>query len=476
VNRQMKILLAVFIACFLAVAVNLTWIQIFGAEHISENAYNKRRLVDEYSVLRGDITTEDGEVVAKSVDTGEQYRYQREYPAGDVYSCVTGYDSWRYGRSGLEKKFNKELLGQGLPQSFKSLASKLVGSSKKGDSLVLTVDSRLQRAATDALGEQRGAVVAMDPKTGAVLALVSYPTFDPNVTVPLKGRDTETAWAALNADPDAPLVNRATTGLYPPGSSFKVVTGSAVLDLGVVTPQSLFDCKGRLLVQGFTIYDFSRRGHELLDFARAMVVSCNVTFAEVGLRLGAEALVRYAELYGFNRVIPFDLPVAESHIQSPDTMDKVALASSAIGQAQDLATPLQMALVASGVANDGEVMQPYLVDEVQDYNGKIIKQFSPKRWDRVIKAETAQTLTGIMVKVVDEGTGTRARIDGVDVAGKTGTAEVEGKEPHAWFIGFAPAYDPKVAVAVLLEQGGEGGVTAAPIARQVIEEALSLQQ
>jgi peptidoglycan glycosyltransferase len=365
-------------------------------------------------------------------------------------------------------------LGQGSPQSFKSLASKLVGSSKKGDSLVLTVDSRLQRAATDALGEQRGSVVAMDPKTGAVLALVSYPTFDPNVTVPLEGRNTEEEWTALNADPESPLINRATTGLYPPGSSFKVVTSAAALSLGVVHLASPFDCKGRLVVQGFTIYDFNRRGHGLLDFERALIVSCNVTFSQVGLRLGAEALVRYAELFGFNTVIPFELPVAKSHIQSAGSMDKVALASSAIGQAQDLATPLQMALVASGVANGGALMQPYLVDEVRDYNGKIIRQFSPKLWGRVTSRETAHTLTDIMVKVVEEGTGIRARINGVDVAGKTGTAEIEGKEPDAWFIGFAPAYDPKVAVAVLLEQGGEGGVTAAPIARRVIEEALSL--
>ena len=473
-NRQMKILLAVFIACLLAVAVNLTWIQIFGAERISENAYNKRRLVEEYSIFRGDISTADGEVIAKNVDTGEQYRFQREYPFGKLFSVVTGYDSWRYGRSGLEKKFNRDLLGRSSSQSFKSLANKLVGSRKKGDSLFLTVDSRLQRAATEALGEQRGSVVAMDPKTGAVLALVSYPTFDPNVTVPLEGRNTEEEWTALNADPDSPLINRATTGLYPPGSSFKVVTSAAALSLGVVHLASPFDCKGRLVVQGFTIYDFNRRGHGLLDFERALIVSCNVTFSQVGLRLGAEALVRYAELFGFNTVIPFELPVAKSHIQSAGSMDKVALASSAIGQAQDLATPLQMALVASGVANGGALMQPYLVDEVRDYNGKIIKQFNPKLWGRVTSRQTAHTLTDIMVKVVEEGTGTRARINGVDVAGKTGTAEIEGKEPDAWFIGFAPAYDPKVAVAVLVEQGGEGGVTAAPIARRVIEEALSL--
>jgi peptidoglycan glycosyltransferase len=330
----------------------------------------------------------------------------------------------------------------------------------------------LQRAATEALGGRKGAVVALDPKTGAVLAMVTHPTFDPNVAVPMDDRDTRAAWDALNADPGQPLFNRATSGLYPPGSSFKVVVAAAALDVGVVTPETVFDCAGKLAVQGYTIYDFGRKSHGNLSFAQAVVVSCNIAFAQVGLRLGAEALVQYAEAFGFNGPIPFDLPTAASKIQSADTMDQVALAAASFGQGQDLATPLQMALVAATIANGGAMMKPYLVNQIQDYNGKIIEQFGSKKLKQVVRKETADTLTGIMIDVVKDGTGKAARIEGIRVAGKTGTAEVEGQEPHAWFICFAPADDPSIAIAVIVENGGEGGRTAAPVARQVLEEAL----
>lgn len=476
-NRQIKILLAVLVICLVGVAVNLTWVQIFGAEKIQDNAFNKRRLVQEYAIQRGDIISADGQVVARSVDTGTEYRYQRDYPMGGLFADVTGYDSWRYGRMGLEKKYNKELIGEGSKLTVRSLGNKLLGASKKGNSLVLTVDSRVQRTATESLGDGKGAVVALDPKTGAVLAMVTSPTYDPNVAVPKSGRDAEREWRALNADPNRPLFDRCTSGLYPPGSSFKVVTAAAALDTGVVNPESPFECNGRFHMPQFgnhTIPDFNRRAHGHLTFTRALTVSCNVTFAQVGVRLGAEALVRYAELFGFNNVIPFDLPVEVSRIEPANRMDMLALASSSFGQAQDLATPLQMAMVAATVANEGVSKKPYLVDEIQDYNGKIIEQFGTQSWRKVIDRDTADTLTRLMVNVVKEGTGTAAQIEGVQVAGKTGTAEVENGEPHAWFICFAPAHDPKVAVAVVLEHGGEGGRTAAPIARDVLEKALSL--
>ena len=475
-TRQIRIILVAFLVLLFAVIANLTWIQIFGAQKISDNSFNKRRLVEEYAVERGDIVSADGQVLARSVETGTGYRYQREYPLGPLFANVTGYDSWRYGRTGLEKEYNAELLGRGTSYTLRSFANRLLGANKRGDSLVLTVDSRLQRAASEALGGRMGAVVAVNPKTGAVLAMVTNPTYDPNATVPVPGRDTQAAWAAINADPGKPLLDRVTSGLYPPGSSFKVVTGSAALDSGAVSADTQFDCAGSYTVHGFTINDFSRGGHGVLDFSRALVVSCNVAFAQIGLRLGAQSLVRYAELFGFNRVIPFDLPVARSSIQPAATMDPVALAASSIGQAKDLATPLQMALVASTVANGGIAQKPYLVSEITDYNGKVLQQLRPSEWNRVIDSETADTMTGIMVKVVDEGTGTAARIDGVDVAGKTGTAETgePGVRAHAWFICFAPAGDPDVAVAVLVEHGGEGGTTAAPIARQVLERALEL--
>jgi len=475
-SRQVKVLLAVFTVLLMGIVVNLTWIQLLGSDGISGNAYNKRRLVEEYAIERGDIISADGVVLAKSVDTGGEYRFQREYPLGPLFANVTGYDSWKYGRTGIEERYNAELLGRGPRHTFRGIANTLLGASKKGNSVVLTVDSRVQRAAAEALGDNRGAVVALNPRTGAVLAMVTNPTYDPNATVPLPGRDTAAQWAAIQADPGKPLLDRAVSGLYPPGSSFKVVTAAAAIDSGAAEPGSTFECGGSIVVSGFTLYDFSRGGHGTLDLARALVVSCNVTFAQAGLLAGASTLVAYAEAFGFNREIPFDLPAAKSHIQQADTMDPVALAASSIGQAEDLATPLQMALVSAAVANDGIVQEPFVVSELRDYNGKIIEQFRPSEWNKAVDVETAEDVTGMMVGVVNEGTGTAARIPGVQVAGKTGTAEtgVEGAAPHAWFICFAPANDPQVAVAVVVENGGEGGKVAAPIARQVLRRALEL--
>jgi penicillin-binding protein A len=476
VNKQIKVLLTVFIILMLAIVVNLSWIQIFGAKNIQDNGANKRRLVEQYAIQRGDILSADNQVVARSFDTHTEYKYQRKYPMGSLFAAVTGYDSWKYGRTGLEKTYNDDLLGSGSKLTLRSLGNRLLGDSKKGNSIVMTTDSRIQETAAEALSGKVGAVVAMDPKTGKVLAMASSPTYDPNVAVPANGPGTTVEWDAYNADPNRPLFNRPTSGLYPPGSSFKVVTGAAALDQGVVTPDTPFNCAGKLVVNGYTVYDFNKKTHGSLTFAQAMVVSCNITFAQVGLRLGAPALVEYAEMFGFNNITPFDLPTAVSHIQDAKTMDEVALASAAFGQGQDLATPLEMAMVASTVANGGKLMKPYLVDEVRDYNGKIIDQHQPKQIRQVVDAQTATTMTGIMVKVVEDGTGTAAQIDGVAVAGKTGTAEVAGGEPHAWFICFAPAEDPIVAVAVVVEHGGEGGKTAAPIARRVMQEALRINE
>jgi peptidoglycan glycosyltransferase len=478
VNRQIKVLLTVFVICLVGIAVNLTWVQIFGADRIQGNAFNKRRLVEEYAVKRGDIISADKQTLATSEDTGAEYRYQRKYPVetASLFADVTGYDSWRYGRTGLEATFNEELLGKG-PETLKSLGTRLLERSKNGNSLALTVDSRLQRAASDALGNRKGSVVALDPGTGAVLAMVSSPTYDPNVAVPKQGQDTQAEWAALNADPAKPLFNRPTSGLYPPGSSFKVVVAAAALDTGTVTPDAIYDCAGKLVVNGYTIYDFGKKTHGQLSFAQALVLSCNITFAQVGLKLGGDSLTRYAQAFGWDKPIPYDLPTEASTMASAAELNSnpVELATASFGQGEDLATPLQMAQVAAAVANGGVAMKPYLVNQVQDYNGKVIEQFAPKQLGRVMSADTAATVTGMMVDVVDHGTGTAAQINGVSVAGKTGTAEVEGAEPHAWFICFAPSSDPTLAVAVLVENGGEGGATAAPIARKVLQKARELK-
>jgi len=476
VNKQIKVLAVVFMVLLLAIVVNLSWVQVFGSDKIASNGFNKRRLVEQYGIQRGDIISADGQVAARSVDTGTEYRYQRVYPLGPLFGELTGYDSWRYGRTGLENKYNNDLLGTGGALTLRSLGNRLLGAHKRGNSVVMTSDSRLQRTASEALGGNIGAVVAMDPSTGKVLAMVTSPTFDPNVAVPGKANNTQAQWDALNADPNRPLFNRATSGLYPPGSSFKVVTGAAALDQGVVTPSSPYQDTGKFVVDGYPIYNFNHKTFGNVTFQQALVVSSNIAFAQIGLMLGAPALVQYSELFGFNHLTGFDLPTAISHIQPANSMNKVELASASFGQGQDLATPLQMAMVASTIANGGVLMQPYLVDQVRDYNGKVIQQNQPRQLRRVVDAATAQTLTDIMVQVVAKGTGTAARIDGVEVAGKTGTAEVAGGEPQAWFICFAPARNPKIAVAVVVEHGGEGGVAAAPIARKVMQQALQLQQ
>lgn len=475
-SKQIKILLAVFVVLLLLVVANLSWVQIFGAREISENTANRRRMVEEYAVQRGDILSADEQVVAHSVETNTEYKYQREYPMGSLFANITGYDSWRYGRTGLEKKYNRQLQGQGA-QTVRSWLNNLLGKSRKGDSIVTTVDSRLQRTATEALGRHKGAVVALNPKTGEVLALVTYPAYDPNLAVPGKNDDKRAAWEALSRNPDQPFVDRATNGLYPPGSSFKVVTATAALDTNILTLRDQVDCTGRYQIPQFgnhSIPDFNPRGHGLITFETALVLSCNVTFAQVAIRVTAQTLVRYAQLYGFDKIIPFDLPVARSQIQPAASMDLLALASSGIGQAKDLASPLQMALVSAAVANGGTLMKPQIVSEVRDYNGNIIQRFRPQTWQSVMQDQTSATLTDVMVKAVKSGTGTAAQIDGVEVAGKTGTAETGApdQKAHAWFICFAPANDPRIAVAVIVENGGEGGKTAAPIARQVMEEAL----
>jgi len=473
-NKQIKALFTVFVVILLAIVVNLSWLQVFGASGIENNAFNKRRIVEEYAILRGDIISADNQIAARSVDTSAEYRYQREYPMGSLFSDVIGYDSWRYGRTGLEARYNKELLGSSSKLTVQSLSNRLLGASKKGNSILMTLDSRVQRCAAEALDGRKGAVVAMDSKTEAVLAMVTSPTYDPNAAIPLPGRDNQAQWDAINADPNRPLFNRATSGLYPPGSSFKVVTAAAALDQGIVTPDTPFDCAGKLPVSGYSIYDFNKKSHGRLDFAQALILSCNITFAQVGMNLGAPALVKYAEMFGFNKPMPLDLPTVASQVQEAGEMDPVALASASFGQGQDLATPVEMAVVASTIANEGVMMRPYMVQEIRDYNNRIIDRVEPGQIRQVVDSQTAITLTDIMVNVVEKGTGTSARIDGVEVAGKTGTAEVENGKPHAWFICFAPARDPKVAVAVIVENGGEGGKTAAPIARKVLQMALKV--
>jgi peptidoglycan glycosyltransferase len=309
-------------------------------------------------------------------------------------------------------------------------------------------------------------VVALDPRTGAVLAMVSYPRYDPN--------HIDENWKALNADPGTPLLNRATQGLYPPGSVFKTIVAAAALQTGAVTPKTAFDDTGSFLAGGYEVQNYDEKVYGAHDFTDAFASSINTTFAKIGVDLGADTLAGFAGDFGFGQDLPWPLAASASRFPDPGEMDVAHVAQAAFGQGEVLATPMQMALAAAAVANGGRIMKPYIVGQVIGYPVDQPQETKPEVWLTPISAETAATLRDLMIEVVNRGTGTGAALNSVQVAGKTGTAEVEDAESHAWFAGFAPADDPQVVVVVLVENAGTGGSVAAPIARKVIAAALGL--
>lgn len=326
----------------------------------------------------------------------------------------------------------------------------------------------MQRTAWNALGNNRGAIVVLNPTTGAVLAMVSKPGYDPNNIV--------NEWAAIASDTASPLINRAVAGRYPPGSIFKIITVSGALERGLAKADTVYDGPVELRVGGGKVRNFSDEGGGRQKLESAFAHSTNTIFAQVGLKLGAANLVRTATDFGFNQPLPFDLPTAKSTIPAADSMDPVLLAWSSVGQGETLVTPLEMALVAAGIANSGNIPRPYLVKSVRDDKGKIIKTHKNSVWRRATDPKTSKTVGKMMVKVVEEGTAKKIWSPKLEVAGKTGTAETgDGQPSHAWFVAFAPAGDPQVAVAVIVEHGGLGGKIAAPIAREVIAAAMALR-
>lgn len=468
------------IIAFLAVFAQLNYVQFFAAGRIASNRANPRALIREYSIKRGDILTLNYKKVATSVPTEGRYKYRRTYPMGELFGHITGYYSINYGASRIESAYNDELLGDSGVVSIQDIEDRFTDSEEQGDRVRLTIDSRLQEAARTALGDERGAIVALDPQSGEIRALWSNPSFDPEPLASFDTKEQTSYWRSL--DPESPkssLVDIATTRGYPPGSTFKVVTASAALDSGRYTPTDRFPDPVALdlPLTDDTLTNFTRTscaGGGTIDLFTALKISCDTTFAQIGLEIPDEVF-EMAESFGFNDALPFDIRNEPSLFpEIPDDREPER-AKAAIGQQDVVATPLQMALVAAGVANDGDVMSPHLVREIIDRNGGVVRRFEPETMSEAMSSETANEVTRMMVAAVESGTGTAARIDGIDVAGKTGTAQtVEGANPHTWFICFAPAEDPQLAVAVIVENGGSfgseatGGAVAAPIAREML--------
>jgi len=470
--QRLTRLASLFAILLTAIIVNLTWIQVITADAIAGHPANTRGLLIEERSPRGSIFTSDRVLLAESVpSTGG--RYLRRYPLGAFAAHVIGYHDATYGRSGIEAAANRTLVGKRDLQTFRDAINAAAGIPVRGNDIGLTLHSNVQRAAEDALRGRSGAIVAIDPETGAILAMASSPSFEP-------GRIGE-LWQEYSSNAQSPLLNRATQSLYPPGSAFKVVPLCAALEKNVATPSTRYPAPGRLEIGGAPVTNFGGASYGTVDLRRATASSINTVFGQLSVDLGSEALVEQSARFGFNKRPPLEIPVATSVMPDPAEMTLWETAWAGIGQPVGehdtpgpQSTALQMALVAAGIANDGVVMRPHLIARVTDSAGRIISRNRPERWLVACEPGTAQTVTGMMVTSVSAGTGRAASISGVSVAGKTGTAEVGGDQPpHSWFIGFAPADSATVAVAVVLENAGPGGRYAAPVARNILQTALT---
>ena len=450
---------------------------IFDAEGLENNVANKRPLLEEQQIDRGDILASDGSVIATSNPRGQgsDRVFIREYPEGGLFGNPIGYSFVERGRVGFELFHNDELVGN--KTEFLSIIDELRGQVQEGDDVQSSLDPEAQQTALDALGGQKGSVVAMVPSTGEVKAMVSVPTYDPNEVV------NERAFQALNQDDDAPLFNRATQAGYQPGSTMKVVTATAALDSGEFSPEDTVSGENGKVISGVPLNNAGGEDFGEIDLTTALTNSVNTVWAEVGEDLGTDTMYKYMDRFGFNEQPPLDYPsfqiapsgeFADGRLLGPDS-DLIDVGRMAIGQDKLNVTPLQMAMVASAVANDGELMEPRLWSKVIDPDGRE-DDLEPERQSRVMSEETASTLTEMMTDVVNEGTGGAAALAEDQVAGKTGTAEIDIARGinQAWFIGFAPADDPRIAVAATVERtSGQGGTVAAPIAQQVLEVLLA---
>lgn len=482
-NRQIRWIGGFLVALFLAAFAKLNQVQIVDAAKLNRHPGNTRNVVRDFSEPRGTITSSDGTVLAESIPTSDSFQRLRRYPQGQLFSHVVGYFSFTYGNSGIEAIYNNELAGRTPKLELKSL-SDLFLDKKRTANVTLTLSSRLQQVAAQALGPRPGAVVALDPKTGAILAMVDYPTFDPNPLAAHDQKRERDTWTLLNLDTAHPLLPRAYAERFAPGSSFKVVTATTALENGATDTSPTFPVLRQLPLPQ-TTFPLANFGHEACggNLRDGLVVSCNTTYAAEGLQLGGDKLSAGVRGFGFDTRPPLDVENPRATVSVfPDATafahDLPALAKSAIGQQDVFASPLQMALIAAAIANNGVIMTPHLMAEIRDSEATLVRSYQPRPWVQATTSPVAATVRSMMEDVVTRGTGTNAQIPGVVVAGKTGTAQTGRNTVEAWFVSFAPADDPKVAVAVLVQDqpdNGEatGGAVAAPIAKAVLQAALS---
>jgi peptidoglycan glycosyltransferase len=472
VNVQLRRTFYVFAAGFVALVGVMAYWQVYARESLANNPDNSLQTRRSIEAPRGLILAGDGEtVLAESVkrETANGPVYDRVYPEGDLYSNVVGYWSTRYGATGIEIGENSNLSGTAEPATVDELINQMSGGPQPGNNVRLTLDTELQRTTYEALAASntgQGSAVALDPKTGDVLAMVSYPSYDPN--------NIDETFPDLSDDPESPLLNKATQGLYPPGSVQKVITAAAALK-SEVSPSDTFTDTGKYETPGYTVVNYGDASYGQVTFAEALALSINTIFAEVAVeKVGADTLSETAFDFGYGDFFEeFPMEVAPGELgPPPDSWVEGNIAQISFGQDTVLSNVFEFANVAATVANGGTMMEPRIVREIRSPDGIIIDRPSPSEHEQVLDTDTNETLKQMMIGVIEEGSATEAQIPGIEVAGKTGTAEVPPRDPHSWFIAFAPANDPEIAVAVLVENGGDGEKAALPIAKTMMESYL----
>ncbi|WP_110240409.1 peptidoglycan D,D-transpeptidase FtsI family protein [Nocardioides gilvus] len=486
-NKPIRMIALFCLALFLMLLVNVTWLQVFKAGELADSPHNQRVIADTFSRERGAIMV-GRRPVAESVPADDQYKFQREYPFPRLYAHLTGRFNY-FGQTQLEKTQNDLLAGQDSRLFVNRVIDLLSNKSPKGGAVQLTVNHAAQKAAFDGLsalpGDVKGAVVAIEPASGKILASVSLPTYDVNQLASHRFGEVIAAQEKLEADKSQPLINRAMGMRLPPGSVFKLVTAAAAMESEGYNADSRvpggnsYRLPGTSGPGGLITNEGRDCGGNRVSFRQAMENSCNTTFSALAVEVGAEEMLERAERFGFNQTYLEDIPQATSVF--PEGMGSAQTGQSGIGQFEVASTPLQMAMVAAGIANGGQVMKPYLVDELRTPSLAVLDKTDPEQFSQAVSASTARELTDLLVSTVDNGTARPAAIPGVKVAGKTGTAQsgVDDVPPYAWFVSFAPADNPEVAVAVMIQSAdiprGEvaGGRLGGPIAKAVMEAVIS---
>ncbi|NBJ15675.1 MAG: penicillin-binding protein 2 [Dehalobacter sp. 4CP] len=467
-NDGIRKIALIMVFSFVFLSLGLVYWQVVKADEMLDNPANRRAIYLEERITRGGIFDRNGVVLAKTEHTADGK--VRTYPQGEMFEPLLGYATVKYGSAGIEATEAETLLGMKNPSILRRIQNAFE-LQRTGNDLILTLDSRLQETAYQSLQGKTGAVVAIDPQNGDVLALVSQPSYDAGAI--------EQDWDKIIAEKDSPLVNHAFS-LFPPGSIMKVVTSAAIFQAGLGTTE-LYDCEGSTVINGQTIQEQNDKAHGWVNYDLALAYSCNTYFAQYGIKAGVNHFLEAVSNFGFGRDIPFDQYVPISSITRddplPENLSLNLFAESTFGQGQVMVSPFHMALITAGVANDGKIMVPHLIDSVLDSKQNSIYQRTPEVWLTPLSKEEAEKITSGMVLAVNKGTASPGAISGAQIAAKTGSAEPGGDgDTHAWYIAFAPAENPEIAVAVLVEHGGTGGGAAAPIAKAVIEKALELKE